>query len=163
MLWKLVILLTVVPLLELYLLVKVTVWTNFAFTVALILLTGLAGAVLARMQGLMVLRKMQRELAAGKLPADSLMDGAMILVAAALLVTPGILTDACGFLLLIPWSRRLAKKLLKRWIERCIREGSVRVYKDMGFGPIQGQPPGSASFEEGEDEREGDDSPLELP
>jgi len=141
MLWKLILLLTVVPLVELYVLFKIAVWTHFWVTVLIILGTGALGAVIARMQGLMVLRRMQQELSEGKIPAVSILDGVMILVAAALLVTPGLLTDTAGFFLLAPPGRAFTRKLLKRWLKRKVQEGSLRVYTHFGFGPPRGGPP----------------------
>ena len=106
MLLKLMLLLTLVPIAELYLLVRLTpCWGGFGVTVAVIILTGVLGAALARMEGLRVLTNARREFAAGRLPADSLLDGVLILIAAALLVTPGVMTDIAGLLLLAPVSR----------------------------------------------------------
>jgi len=110
MLWKLILLLTVVPLVELYVLFKIAVWTHFWVTVLIILGTGALGAVIARMQGLMVLRRMQQELSEGKIPAVSILDGVMILVAAALLVTPGLLTDTAGFIRILVLVRPAADR-----------------------------------------------------
>jgi UPF0716 protein FxsA len=107
----------------------------------LILLTGVLGATLARFQGIAVLQGMQRELAEGRLPASSLIDGVIILIAAALLVTPGVLTDAVGFLLLVPVTRTGIRRLLRQRLERAVREGRAHVV--INFGPPGGRPPGS--------------------
>jgi len=151
MLFKLILLLTVVPLIELYLLVRLTQATNFAVTVAVILTTGVVGAILAKMEGLRVLRNVQKDMAEGRLPADGLIDGAMILVAGALLVTPGMLTDTVGFLFILPPSRALFRKMIKRLIKRKVEQGQVKVYQDMCFGPIQDEPPGDSAGEEDAD------------
>ena len=77
MLFKLILLLTVVPIIELYLLVKLTqLWGSFWLTVAVIVGTGVIGAALARREGLRVLSRMQEQIARAELPADSLLDGA---------------------------------------------------------------------------------------
>ncbi len=144
MLWKLILLLTVVPLVELYLLFKLSDWTGFLVTVLVIVGTGIVGAALARMEGLRVLGTIQRDLADGRLPADGLLDGGLILLAAALLVTPGLLTDTVGFLLLLPPTRVVARRMLKGWIKRKIEQGQVHFYKSMGFGPMRDQPPRGA-------------------
>ena len=73
-----------------------------------------------------MLRHVQGELAAGRLPAGSLVDGIIILIAAALLVTPGVLTDTVGFLFLVPAIRRRLKAALWRRLERRVREGRWR-------------------------------------
>ena len=142
MLFKLILLLTVVPLVEFYLLWELTQLTgSFAVTVGIILLTGVLGAFLARMQGLRVLSRVQEELRRGVLPPGSLMDGAMILVAAALLVTPGVLTDAFGFVLLVPYGRALLKRLLKRWLQKKLDEGSIRFHSSGWQPPRPHRPP----------------------
>ena len=142
MLWKLILLLTIVPLVELYLLVKLTDATgSFWVTVVVIVGTGVVGAFLAKLEGLRVLKKIQHEMAELRLPGDSLLDGAMILVAAALLVTPGLLTDTVGFLLLLPPSRAVARGQIKRWLKRKIQPGQVHFHRSMGFGPISEEPP----------------------
>lgn len=127
MLLKLILLLTVLPLVELYLLVKLTYWTDsFAVTAAVIIGTGVVGAFLARLEGFRVLKKMRQELRRGQLPPGSILDGVMILVAGALLITPGLLTDALGFFLLMPPGRALVRRVLKRWLRKKIREGSIQ-------------------------------------
>jgi len=157
MLWKLILLLTAVPIAELYLLVKLSEWTGFGVTLLVIFGTGLVGAALARREGLRVIRNIQREVARGRIPADGLLDGAMVLVAAALLLTPGLLTDAVGFLLLIPPSRAATRRFLKRWIKRKIARGQVHFHKSMGFGPIRDEPPPGTPPTEDADRR---DSPT---
>ena len=141
MLWKLILVLTIIPLVELYLLVKLTEATSFGVTLLVILGTGMLGAFLARMEGLRVLRRIQQEMAGLRLPADSLLDGVLILVAAALLITPGLLTDSVGFLLLFPPTRTVARGVVKRWIKRKIQFGQVRFHQQMGFGPISDESP----------------------
>jgi len=126
-----------VPAIELALLIEVGSRIGTLDTLALIFLTGALGASVARYQGFQVLGQIQREMAAGHLPGEALVDGAIILVAAALLITPGILTDAAGFLALIPATRTLFKRFARRWFQTRVREG--RVYVRTGFddnGPI---------------------------
>lgn len=136
---RLLLLFTIVPAIELALLIEIGRRIGTLPTLGLIVLTGLLGATLARYQGIAVLRRMQEEVAEGRLPAASLIDGAIILIAAALLVTPGILTDAVGFALLIPLTRAGIRRLLGRWIERAMREGRANVI--ISFGPPGGRPP----------------------
>lgn len=115
MLFRMLLLFTVLPLTELYVLLWVKDQTSFAFTMGLVLATGVIGASLARWQGLQALFRIREEMAAGRLPAAALGDGVMILLAGAVLITPGILTDICGFLLLIPPARRLLARGLRHW------------------------------------------------
>lgn len=108
---RLLLLFTVVPLLELYLLVKIGTVVGVWPTIALVLLTGVLGAALARQQGISVLRRLNEDLGSGRIPTDALIDGALILVAGAVLLTPGLLTDALGFFLLIPAGRAAVRKM----------------------------------------------------
>ncbi|MDY0167102.1 MAG: FxsA family protein [Thermoguttaceae bacterium] len=114
MLLRLLLLFTVVPLVELVLLLVLADHTGWEFALALVLATGIAGAALARWQGLRCLRRFHEQTAAGRIPTDPLMDGLMILVAAALLVTPGVLTDLAGFALLLPPVRSVLKRRVRR-------------------------------------------------
>lgn len=113
---RLVLLFITVPLIEVYLLLRLNEYTgNVMTTIGLILFTGFVGAWLAKQQGLSTISKIQQAMSQGRIPAQELVDGGMILFAAALLVTPGILTDAFGFSLLIPACRGVYRKLLKQW------------------------------------------------
>ena len=124
---RLLLLFIIVPAVELALLVEVGGRIGTLATLGLIVATGVVGAALARSQGLSVLRQVQRELAEGRLPAGALADGAIILVAGALLMTPGILTDALGFLCLLPGFRHLIKRALWRRFESAARDQHIRV------------------------------------
>ena len=107
---RLLLLFTIVPLVELFLLVKLGTVVGVGPTVALVIFTGVLGAWLARQQGLGVLRRLSEDLAVGRLPAEALIDGLLILIAGAVLLTPGLLTDALGFFLLVPQSRAVVHK-----------------------------------------------------
>jgi UPF0716 protein FxsA len=124
---QLLLLFILVPAIELVLLIEVGSRIGTLATLGLIAITGLIGASLARQQGLRVLRQVQDEIAGGRVPTSSLVDGLIILVAGALLITPGILTDAFGFLCLIPACRGLMKSALRKRFERALREGRVQV------------------------------------
>lgn len=125
MLGKLLILFLGVPLLELAILVKLGTMVGFWPTIALVLVTGTAGAVLARSQGARVLRAIQAEMAAGRIPAAHLVDGLLVLVGGIVLLTPGLLTDIAGLLLLFPPTRARLKALLRRRMERMVRSGQA--------------------------------------
>ncbi len=141
MLLKIILLLTITPLVELLVLLRIAELTSFSFTAALVIGTGIAGGILAKMEGVRVLGVIRRELDNGRLPGDALLDGAMILFAGALLLTPGVITDAVGFILLVPPARSVLKKYLKRKLQKMLTDGRVRIYRDMGFGPLHGAPP----------------------
>ncbi len=87
------------------------------WTVALILFTGALGAWLARQAGLGVLRELQEELQRGLPPAGKLLEAALVLVGGVLLLTPGLLTDATGFALLIPTTRRVIAPRVGAWLK----------------------------------------------
>ncbi len=114
MLLRLVLLFTVGPLVELALLLYVADMTSWFFTLGLVILTGVVGAVLARMEGIRCLAEFRRKANRMEVPAAELLDGAMIFLAGTLLVTPGLLTDAVGFAFLIPPLRRAIRGAIVR-------------------------------------------------
>ncbi len=116
-----------VPLIELALLVEIGSHIGTLATVALILATGALGAFLARSQGLEVLRRLRAETAAGRLPAAPLVDGVIILLAGAVLLTPGVLTDILGFLCLVPAFRQFLKAVLWRKMRHWVEQNRVQV------------------------------------
>ena len=117
MFFRLLILFVVIPLIELAILTRLSEATSLGFTILVVLLTGIVGAALAKRQGLRTWYRINQTLARGQAPAAELVDGAMILVAGAVLLTPGLLTDFFGFLLLIPQSRRVIARALVRWFK----------------------------------------------
>ena len=103
-----------VPTLEIILLIQIGGWIGTGYTLLTVVATALLGAVLVRGEGIRTLIALQERMGRGELPGRELADGAMLLVAGALLVTPGFFTDAVGFLLIFPWSRAwLRWRLLK--------------------------------------------------
>ncbi len=113
----LVLLFILLPMAELYLLLWMAGQVGGGWTFALVIFTGMLGAWLCRLQGFRTMTRINNEFAGGKMPTDSLMDGGMILVSAALLVTPGIMTDVFGFSLLFPPCRAVYRKVLARWMK----------------------------------------------
>jgi len=110
-----------VPVAELWLLFAVADWLGPGgglATLALVILTGMAGASLAKIQGLKVITAIQTDLARGQMPTDHLISGLLVLAGALLLVTPGMLTDAAGLLLMIPGNRRLLISPVRRFLAR---------------------------------------------
>lgn len=138
---RLALLFVVIPLVELAFLIQVGRWVGVWPTVGLVFLTGIVGALLARAEGLRTLWAFRGQLAGGELPGQPLLDGLCILVGGALLLTPGFVTDLAGFSLLLPPTRRLIQKGIKRRLRRGIEEGSIRVmtgsdiFGPGGFGP----------------------------
>ena len=126
---KLLLIFVLVPVMELYILIEAGRIIGIGATIGLIMMTGVAGAWLARSQGLEILRRIQQDTANGQMPARTLIDGALVLVGGLLLLTPGFFTDALGFSLLVPITRELWRKGLTAWLEKQIRQGSVTVYR----------------------------------
>lgn len=119
MLGKLLLLFTVIPVVELYLLITIGQNVGAGPTIALVLGTGFLGAWLAKREGSRVLRSWQGSLARGELPKEGVISSVLVLVGGVLLVTPGVVTDVMGLLLLLPWTRRLvAAAILERLEER---------------------------------------------
>ena len=115
------------PIAELWLLFKVDARLGLGATLLIVVLTGFIGAWLARAQGLMVMLQIQRDLNEGRMPAPHLIDGAMILIAGALLITPGLITDSVGFLLLVPGVRAQIRGWLRYKMEQKLRDGTMNV------------------------------------
>jgi UPF0716 protein FxsA len=123
MLAYLIVLFTLIPIIELALLIKVGTYIGVMNTITLVMVTGVAGAFLARSQGLKVVTAMQRDLAGGLMPADALFDGFMVLAGGLLLLTPGFITDGIGFVMLLPYTRVLIKGWIKKKIKQMIEDG----------------------------------------
>jgi UPF0716 protein FxsA len=115
----------VVPLAELAVIVSVGNAIGLLPTLLLLLGVSVAGAWLAKREGLAAWRRFQLALAEGRMPTVEVADGAMILLAGALLLTPGFLTDVVGVLLLLPPTRALARRWAPRIAERRLRRGRV--------------------------------------
>jgi UPF0716 protein FxsA len=130
MFFRLAVLFIVVPLVELALLVWLGGRIGFWPTIAIVVATGLAGAALARLAGLHVLLQIRREVMAGRMPVGHLLDGVLVLVGGVVLLTPGLLTDVLGFALLVPGTRRIARRVLERRLRGAVHSRRVQI-----FGP----------------------------
>ena len=117
MLLKLFLAFTIIPIIEIYLLIEIGSMFGALTAVTLVILTGFLGAFLARMQGLQTLYRIQESLREGRMPSGELLDALLIVIAGLVLLTPGFLTDSAGFLLLIPATRKSIKYWLRRQIE----------------------------------------------
>lgn len=117
MLLKLMLVFVLVPLAELALLLYLAEIFSWQRTLLLVIVTGVLGTLLARSQGWRTWVRIRDELAAGRMPAESLLDAVLIFVAGALLLTPGVLTDALGISLLIPPCRDYYRRRLVSWFK----------------------------------------------
>ncbi len=118
MVFYLFLLFTLLPIVELTILIRIGQATVWWAPIALVIFTGIAGTALARWQGLRVYQRIQEDARAGRMPADALVDGFLILLAGILLITPGVLTDLVGIAFLIPPIRALLKRGVKAWIRK---------------------------------------------
>ncbi|MGH8547148.1 MAG: FxsA family protein [Methylococcales bacterium] len=101
-----------VPIIEIYLLLKIGGIIGVLPTVILVVATALLGAAMLRHQGLSTLRRLQDTLARREIPAQEIVEGPLLLLGGALLLTPGVFTDAMGLYLLIPFTRKRFVKYL---------------------------------------------------
>ena len=128
MIRRLLFLFILVPLLELYILIKIGGYLGAFQTVALVVFTALLGIVLVRLEGLRTLQKIRQSLSQGIVPAEEMVDGVLIFVGGILLIIPGVLTDLFALVLLIPYSRTIFKRWLRRRFDRMITAGNVRLH-----------------------------------
>jgi UPF0716 protein FxsA len=135
---KLLLLFTVTPIVETYLLVLLGQHLGFWWTVAIVLITGVLGAVLGKREGLKVWRAWQEALAQGRMPEEGILGGVLVLIGGVLLVTPGVLTDLTGIALLAPPSRRLIARYVRKRLEARFAAATTttRVRVDMGDGRV---------------------------
>lgn len=127
MLGPLVLLLVVVPIAELYVIIQVGHVLGVVNTLALLVLISFTGAWLMKREGLSTWRRAQRQVDAGVVPGKELVDGALIVLAGALLVAPGFITDALGLLLLLPPVRAGVRSFSRRRLQR--RVYSIQRYR----------------------------------
>lgn len=136
MLIRLILLFTIVPLLELSLLLRIGNWLGAGPTLGLVLGTGFVGAWLARREGLRAWSAVQEQLGRGQVPGRELLDAVLVLLAGVVLITPGILTDAVGFTLMTGpgrnWVARRIRKRLEASIESVPVGGDTRPEEPTG-------------------------------
>ena len=116
----LILLFTILPALELAVLIHIGGYIGTANTIMVIILTGIAGAYLARIQGFLVIQSIQKSMEQGRMPTDEMIEGLMIFGGGIMLLTPGFITDTMGFLLLIPWTRTLIKNIVRKKFQTTI-------------------------------------------
>lgn len=117
MLLRLLLLFIITPILEMAILIELGKRIGTLQTIGIIVITGVVGAWLAKSQGLRIYGKLRGSLYNGELPHNHLIEGLLILIGGALLITPGILTDVAGFILVLPWTRKLVRERLKKYFK----------------------------------------------
>lgn len=117
MFFRLFLLFTIAPAIELGILIYAGTFIGALNTLVIVILTALAGSILVRNEGIEVLRRFQTNLYHGIFPSEEILDGAMVLISGALLLTPGFITDIIGLMLVIPASRDIIKPIIMKYIK----------------------------------------------
>ena len=159
----LLILFLIIPIIEIYALLKVGDIIGAFPTIILVVLTAVIGAGLLRQQGLSTLARLQQNMGQGKLPAQEMIEGVLLAVGGALLMTPGFVTDTMGFLCLLPFSRKfIAQNIMKRSADKL----KVGVSAQMGgftYQSANDKAPHDANIVEGEFTEVEENSPIISP
>jgi UPF0716 protein FxsA len=154
----LVLLFIVLPIAEIYVIIKVGEAIGVLPTIALLIVDGFVGAALARSQGRAAWARFNQALAEGRVPAREVFDGAMIIVGGAFLLAPGFITDVIGLALLLPFSRAIFRGIVARLAKRRVAAPRVILF---GGGPAPRQRPRDYDVEG--TAREVDEPERELP
>lgn len=124
---RLALLFITIPIAELAMLVWLGSLIGFWPTMGLVIVTGVAGAMLARAAGVRVIHEIRAEVAAGRMPVNHMLDGMLILVGGVVLLTPGILSDLFGLALLLPATRSLIRRVVQRKLQKLVDTRRVEV------------------------------------
>jgi UPF0716 protein FxsA len=128
MLRILILILLIVPTVEIWFLLTAGHIIGWFPTLLLCIATGVAGAWLAKREGLHIFHLAQIQLSRGQLPGEAILDGICVFAGGLFLLTPGFLSDFVGFFLLFPYTRSIAKIFLKRWLRRKIQSGQIEMF-----------------------------------
>ncbi|MCK5832092.1 FxsA family protein [bacterium] len=115
---KLLLAFTLVPIAELALLIEIGRYIGVWPTIGIVLITGITGSLLLKWQGLETISKFKKEISQGRFPGNTIIEGIAIIVGGAFLLTPGVITDFCGILLLLPPTRMMFIAVAKKYIKR---------------------------------------------
>ena len=131
MFFKLFLAFTLVPFIEIYLLIKIGAQVGAFNTILIVILTGLLGASLARLEGIKTMTKVRESMNRGELPAEEMLDAMLIFVAGVVLLTPGFITDLTGLALLVPqarfWFKRWLRKKFDEWLDKTNGKGGMSI------------------------------------
>jgi UPF0716 protein FxsA len=116
----------IIPLIELYLIIKMGEAIGALNTVLIILITATLGAYMAKSQGFRVLRQIQEATDQGRMPGNELLHGLFVLIGGFALITPGLLTDTIGFSMLIPQTREIYVRITKEIIRKKLENGRLQ-------------------------------------
>jgi UPF0716 protein FxsA len=160
----LILLFIVLPIAELYVIIKVGGAIGILPTLALLIVDSIVGAMLARSQGRLAWLRFNQALADGRVPAREVFDGAMIILGGAFLLTPGFITDLIGLFLLVPPTRALFRHTMARLARRrfVFTARAARWGGPGAGGPRYGSPPTARPYDVEGTAREVTDPPDEL-
>jgi len=127
MLLKLFLAFTLIPFFEIYVLIKIGYYLGAFNTIVVVIVTGLLGAYLAKMQGIRAMMRVRESMNRGALPAEEMLDALLIFVAGLVLLTPGFITDLAGIGMLVPNTRTFFKRWLRRKFDQWIAENRADV------------------------------------
>lgn len=123
---KLIPIILIIPIIELYILIRISQAVGFSNAIIMILLTGIAGYYLTKTEGKLVLIDINKEMANRKVPGNEILDGLSILIGGFLLLLPGFITDIVGFTMVLPITRNIYRGFFKLKIEDMIRKGYTK-------------------------------------
>lgn len=129
MLFKLFAAFIIIPILEIYVLIKIGTYIGPLWTIILVIGTAFLGAFLAKMQGAQTMMRMRANIQQGIPPANDIIDAFLIFAAGLVFLTPGFLTDILGVLVLVPATRQPIKFWLLKKIDLWMRQGNVHVHR----------------------------------
>jgi len=127
MLLKLFLAFTLIPISELYLLIRIGYYLGAFNTILVVIVTGLLGAYLAKLQGIRTMMRVRESLNRGELPAEEMLDAVLIFVAGIVLITPGFITDLAGLGILVPNTRSWFKRWLRKKFDQWISENKANI------------------------------------
>ena len=127
MLLKLFLAFTLIPFAELYLLIKIGYYLGAFNTILVVIVTGIVGAYLAKLQGIKTMMRVRESLNRGELPAEEMLDALLIFVAGMVLITPGFITDLAGIVILVPKTRFWFKHWLRKKFDQWISENRANI------------------------------------
>ena len=122
---KLLLLFTLVPIIELAILIKLGSYIGLIYTILLVGLTGIIGVSLARSQGFKIITNIKDKLQKGTIPTDDMIGGLLILIGGVLLLTPGLITDITGFSLILPGTRHIIANIVKIKFKKYVRNNQI--------------------------------------
>lgn len=128
MLFKLILLFTLLPLIDFAILLNIGSYIGFKYTVAIVILTGLTGAYFAKREGRDIITKIKFDISQGKMPADELLGGLCVIIGGAFLLAPGLITDVLGLMLVLPITRTSFVNIIKRRFKSMLTGGSLWFY-----------------------------------